>query len=176
MSLRDYTNKYEFLRQPARRATETYEKANRWFDQLKELILIELGLAFTSKMFHETAHTFPEQFDKLGDILHQKHIIQDYGATPEFPGVELELGDMFQMAVDLLDEIETALGDLIKAADMGNAWSLARQFEELQVENSQIHEKYLYAWRMYEEATSPTSFDSWVEKLNDDYEEEEDDD
>lgn len=175
MTVGEFTARYEFLRQPGRRLTEAYERGNRWFDQLKELVLIEHGLVFTSEMFHETAHEFPQEFDIVGDILHQRHIIQNYGATPEFGGVGDDMSDVFKLALDILADIERALSEMIRICEDNREGALARQFEELQITNSKKYEKYLTAWDMYERTDSPTSFDSWVKKLNE-HEEEEDDD
>ena len=166
MTVGEFVQRYQFLREPGRRLTEAYEKGNRWFDQLKELVLIEHGLVFTSEMFHQTAHEFPQEFDKVGDILHQRHIIQDYGATPEFPGVGSEMEDIFQLALDVLADIENELSSMIRTCEENRTPALARQFEELEVINSKKYEKYLLAWDMYERADSPTSFDNWVQKLN----------
>ena len=178
MALRDYEARWQFLRQPAREATEAYETGTRWFDQMKELLLIEGGLVHLSEMFHRTAHWFPTQFDVIGDILHQRHVIQDYGATPEFPGVGLsdggEIGTCFELAMRVFEEIEQKLKTLIRLCDAQNAWAIARQFENLQIANSKRHERFLYAWKMYEEAESASSFDNWVLHLLDEEETEAD--
>lgn len=164
-NLNAYERRYDFLRGPARTATESYETAARYFDQLKELILIEKGLVHTSDFFHKTAHWFPGQFDILGDILHQHHVIQVYGATGEFPGVSDDLSDMIEMAVGLLDNIVDSLADMIRACEGEKCWAVARQMETLQINVSEKRAQYLLIWKMYEESDSASSFDSWVAKL-----------
>lgn len=165
--LKDYERRYDFLREPAKAATESYETAARFFDQLKELILIEKGLVHTSDFFHKTAHWFPGQFDILGDILHQHHVIQVYGATREFPGVSDDLSDMIALAVELLDNIVDRLAEMIGVCEAEKCWAVARQLETLQINVSEKRAQYLLIWKMYEESDSASSFDSWVARLLD---------
>lgn len=178
MALKGYEARWQFLLRPAKEATEAYETGTRWFDQMKEWLLIECGLVHLSELFHRTAHWFPTQFDVIGDILHQRHVMQDYGATPEWPGIrrpeEDEVEACFQLAMRVFEDIERKLKELIRICDEQNAWALARQFENLQIANSQRHERFLAAWKMYEEADSASSFDNWVPHLLDEEETEAD--
>ena len=109
MSVRDYEKRFEWMIPLAKKATMAYQNAARYFDEMKEILLVDLGLVHTSELFHETAHWFPGQFDVIGDILHQHHVIQSYGGTPEFPGVDRDVGDICEMAVRLLDDIIDSL-------------------------------------------------------------------
>lgn len=160
--LKDMERRCAYLSAPAKALTESYQKGTRFFDQLKEIILIDHGLVHTSDLFHGTAHWFPGQFDVIGDILHQRHVMQEYGETPEFPGVGDDMEAVFNMAVSVLEGIELRLRAMIKACDDGGDPALARQFENLQIGLSQQITKYLTAWKMYEESDSATSYDNWV--------------
>ena len=64
---------YGVMRDPTRRATQACQNANRALDTLKERVLIEFGLPNTSEYIHNLAHWFPPFFDRIGDILHQRH-------------------------------------------------------------------------------------------------------
>lgn len=163
--LRDFEKKFQYLKAPAKALTEAYEKGTRYFDQMKELILIEHGLQHTSDMFHRFAHWCPGQFDVIGDILHQRHVVQDYGTTPEFPGVVDSMEDIFRMALNVMNEIEQRLREMIKACDENGDPALGRQFENLQIELSKKHTAFLTAWKMLDETDSASSFDSWVLKM-----------
>lgn len=178
MTVGEYTQRYRFLTEPARRATEAYEKAARFFDQLKEIVLIEMGLVNTAEMIHETAHWFPRQFDILGDILHQRHILQEYGATPAFTESPDDLEDVFRICVECLDEIDGRLIELIDICDKNRAKALGRQFETLEVNVSEKCTAFLDAWQMLENVENPVSYDNWVKHYLEENgaEDEEDDD
>lgn len=165
MTAGEYTEKYRFLREPAKKATESYEKAARFFDQLKEIVLIEFGMTNTSQMIHDTAHWFPEQFDILGDILHQRHVIQDYGATPEFNEPVEDLDGVFEICITCMEDIDDRLVDLIEICDRNGAKALGRQFETLEINVSGECAKYLDAWQMLENTASASSYDNWVKQF-----------
>ena len=163
MSVRDYEKRFEWMIPLAKKATMAYQNAARYFDEMKEILLVDLGLVHTSELFHETAHWFPGQFDVIGDILHQHHVIQSYGGTPEFPGVDRDVGDICEMAVRLLDDIIDSLSEFIRISDGNSCWAIGRELETLQINVSEVKDKYLKVWAMYDFAeTSATSFDSWV--------------
>lgn len=165
MDIKLYEDKFGYLKEAGKRMTEVYEKANRWFDEMKEGILIEDGLIHTSNLFHNQAHKFPAYFDRIGDILHQRHIIQRYGATEEFPRETIEVNNAFEIAVALFDEIEDGLRDFVAECDKNGDYAVARQLEELQVANGKDREAFLLAWKMYEEAETATSYDNWVKDM-----------
>lgn len=163
--LKDYESRFEYLIEPAKALTVAYQNAARYFDEVKEAVLIVHGLVHTSDLFHKTAHWFPAQFDTVGDILHQRHVIQRYGATPEYSAPADDMGGIFAGAVSMLDEIETHLRDMIKVCDGGGDPALGRQFENLQIALSAEHEKFLTAWKMYDESDSATSYDNWIANM-----------
>ena len=72
------------LRDAARRATAAYQNAARGLDTLKEWVLVEFGLVHTADAIHRLAHEQPKRFDVIGDILHQRHLMQEYPETPEY--------------------------------------------------------------------------------------------
>lgn len=162
MTLEQYREKHGYLSEIGQRVTERYEYAARLFDQLKEILLIQYGLKHTSDMFHATAHWFPGQFDVVGDILHQCHVMQIYGATAQVVFTGNTANDVFFEAVAMLDKIADDLTGAIQECDEKKDSALARQFETLLIGVSEEKDKYMAAWKMLEETDSASSFDNWV--------------
>lgn len=167
--------KFAPVRDPARAVTAAYQNAARGLDTLKEIVLLEFGMPNTASAIHDLAHAMPPRFDVLGDILHQRHLMQEYPATPEYTKRPQTLDEVFSEVIDMLEKIETALVAFIRACDGIGLYPLARQAENMQIENSRSYEKILYAWAMYDEAeSSPTSYDNWIMHLFDEQEAEDD--
>ena len=108
------------------------------------------------------------------------------GLEIEYPGVpELDepldvLDEVFRICVELNDQIDRALQRFIDVADrrmneMGEAPSqdqgkfpaLARQAEQLQIDNSMDKTRLLEAWSMWGNKPSMSSFDKWVKSRYD---------
>lgn len=162
MTAKEYGARFNVLSAPARRVTEAYERAARHFDEMKEIVKVDFGLNNTSEFIHRTAHWFPGQFDVVGDILHQRNIRQEYGATEAFDRRVADMDEVYTHCVELLDEIERALLEFIRVCDASGCEAQGRQLENLQMAVSAEREKYISAWSMYDEANSPTSYDSWM--------------
>ena len=151
------------LRDPARRVTAAMQQANRSLDALKEYVLIEIGLVHTSDAIHKLAHKQPGYFDQIGDLLHQRHLMQEYPATEEYTKRPKDMDEVFEEIMRLLRENDKALRDFIKVCDENAQYALARQAETIQIENSEDCTKFLAAWSMYDSTdASATSFDDWV--------------
>ena len=156
------------LRDPARRVTAAMQQANRSLDALKEYVLIEIGLVHTSDAIHKLAHKQPGYFDQIGDLLHQRHLMQEYPATEEYTKRPKDMDEVFEEIMRLLRENDEAIRDFIKVCDENAQYALARQAETIQIENSEDCTKFTEAWAMYDEgSSSATSFDNWVKHLFD---------
>nr|DAF41059.1 MAG TPA: ferritin, LIPID BINDING PROTEIN [Caudoviricetes sp.] len=154
------------IRDAAKEATGAYQDAARRLDTLKEWVLIEFGMPKTADVIHKLAHEQPVRFDVIGDLLHQRHILQIYPATEEYRGAPETLDDVFEEIIDALQKIENALHECVKVCDENGVYPLGRGFENLQMENSASYEKFLYAWQMYSEhEMGATSFENWIEDL-----------
>lgn len=154
------------VRDAARDVTGAYQDAARGLDTLKELVLIELGMPKTADVLHRLAHLQPQRFDGVGDLLHQRHILQIYPATAEYADRPENLDEVFEAAIEMLQRIEDALRKCVEVCDGNGMYPLGRGFENLQMENSRSYEKLLYAWQMYSEhEMSATSFEGWIERL-----------
>ena len=71
------------LREPARNVVAAYQQAARFLDTVQETVYIEHGLVHTARMIHDLAHEMPKRFDVFGDMLHERHLMTEYPATPE---------------------------------------------------------------------------------------------
>lgn len=156
------------LRDAARKVTGAMQQANRSLDTLKEIVLIEMGLVHTSDAIHKLAHKQPAYFDQIGDLLHQRHLMQEYPATEEYKNRPDDMDGVFEEIMRILRENDEALRDFIKVCDENAQYALARQAETIQIENSEDCTKFLMAWQMFDEgSSSATSFDNWVKHLFD---------
>ena len=172
MKLADFYNfeneRFAPLRDASRKVTEKMQNANRGLDTMKEIVLIEMGLVNTSNEIHKLAHKQPGYFDQIGDILHQRHLIQEYPATEEYTKKPEDLDEVFEEVIRMLQESEDALKEFVKTADECGLYALAREAEGIEIENSHDYEKIMYAWQMLDESDgSATSFDNWVKHLFD---------
>ena len=170
MKLADFYNydneRFAALRDASRKVTEKMQNANRGLDTLKEWVLIEMGLVNTSNEIHKLAHKQPGYFDQVGDILHQRHLIQEYPATEEYTKRPDDMDGVFEEIMRLLRENDEALKDFIRVCDENAQYALARQAETIQIENSEDCTKFLQAWAMFDDgSSSATSFDNWVKHL-----------
>ena len=167
MKLADFYNydneRFAALRDASRKVTEKMQNANRGLDTLKEWVLIEMGLVNTSNEIHKLAHKQPGYFDQVGDILHQRHLIQEYPATEEYTKRPDDMDGVFEEIMRLLRENDEALKDFIRVCDENAQYALARQAETIQIENSEDCTKFLMAWQMYDMTdASATSYDNWI--------------
>lgn len=117
------------LRDAARRATAAYQNAARGLDTLKEWVLVEFGLVHTADAIHRLAHEQPKRFDVIGDILHQRHLMQEYPETPEYRERPEDMDGVFGEVIRLLEDIEDALRDCVGASEEVGLYPLAREFE-----------------------------------------------
>lgn len=160
--------KFATLRDPARKVIAAYQNANRYLDTVQEVTLIELGMPFLSAMIHRQAHKYPARFDKFSEMLHERHLMAEYPATPEMDWkVELNsLDDVFRCVLDAMEEIQEALEEFYVAADNKDFRPMALFAENAMSENSADYTKFLEAWARWEnDGGSKTSFDSWVRHL-----------
>lgn len=160
---------YAPLRDPARAVVEAYQNANRFFDTTQEYVYIEHGLVHFAHLIHNHAHAFPQLFDLFGDILHERHLMIEYPATPELDwrAELIDIDSVFELIIRVLDSIQFALGEFHAVTDTPELKPMALAVEELMTINSATYTKFLEMWKMYEHIGSYTSFDSWCEELAD---------
>lgn len=141
--------------------------ANRALDTTKEAVWIDFGLPFTSQFIHEIAHINLKRLDAFGDILHENHLKQTYPATPSLDELIGDMDKVFEIVVTIIDEVDEALNNFIKAASGGRSNAMALAAETLQMENSADRTKVLQAWKMWSTGVANTSFDNWILHLMD---------
>ena len=96
------------VRDAAKEVTGAYQDAARGLDTLKEWVLIEFGMPNTANAIHKLAHLQPQRFDVVGDLLHQRHILQIYPATAEYEGRPDNLDGVFESIIDIKSKMRFA--------------------------------------------------------------------
>ena len=160
--------KYAPLREPSRAVIKAYQDANRFLDTTQEYVYIEQGMIFLSKLIHNQAHEYPKRFDEFIEMLHERHLMGEYPATPELDWkAELKsIDDVFGVIVRVFDEIQEALEGFHRVTDNADFRPMALFTEELMAQNSKDYTLFLQLWaRWNEDGGSKTSFDSWCEKF-----------
>ena len=155
------------LREPARNVVAAYQQAARFLDTVQESVYIEHGLVHTARMIHNLAHEMPKRFDVFGDMLHERHLMTEYPATPELTERVEDMDKAFEIVIAVLDDIQEALEAFRSATDNAGFRPMALKAEELMLQNSADYTRILNAWVMWDESTSKTSFDGWVLHLMD---------
>lgn len=167
--------KYAPLRDPARAVVKAYQDANRFFDTAQEYLYIEQGLKYCALAVHRQAHKFPVRFDKFGDMLHERHLMTYYPATPELDWKEEfdSVQSVFSFLIRAFDNIQDALEEFHRVTDNSDFRPMALYTEELMLENSEDYTKFLEMWaRLDNDGGSLTSFDSWCKQFVGETEEE----
>lgn len=176
MKLKDKFNydiePYRSLRDSARAVSKEYLQGNRCLDEAKEYVYIEQSLKFCSEIVHRQAHKFLELLDTFGDLLHERHLMQEYPDTSEIDWrtTFTDMDSVFDFIVKVLENVGEALEEFHAKTDNAQFRPMALKAEELMLINSQDHTKFLEMWAIYDQLNekgsmgSPTSFDSWCEK------------
>lgn len=153
------------LRDPMREAMRAFLNAERYFGAMKEIVWGRFGMKYLSDAIHSLEHKQPPRIDDFGGILHQMGLEIEYPATPEMDEPLPDLDEVFRVCVEIVDEIEAALGRFIRKADELNMNALGREVETLQIENSADRTKLLEAWSMWDNKVSASSFDKYIRIL-----------
>ena len=167
--LRDFYSydnpEFGVLRDPARAVIAAYQNANRFLDAIQEYALIEEGMPNLSRAIHLQAHKYPARFDEFADMLHERHLMAEYPATPEMDWREELKGidDVFRAAVGAMEDIQDALEAFHAVTDNAKFRPMCLKSEELMAQNSADYTKFLDMWARWDnDGGSKTSFDSWV--------------
>lgn len=172
MRATDYFNfqneRFAPLREPARDVVDAAQRVNRFLDTIQEWFYIEAAMPHTSQFFHKISHEYPLIFDAFVEMLHERHLIGVYPATPELLEPITDADKAFEIAVGTLDEFQDALERFHAAADNASLRPFAIRCEDFMVQNSGFYTKILQAWAMWDKHPSATSFDNWVRELGED--------
>lgn len=171
MRAREYANwenpKFAPLMGPVRRVMEAYGNAEKWFADIKDRVLCDMGMVFLSDAIHRLEHKQPERVDAFADIPHDYHLRLPYPGTPELDeDFNDDLDRVFEVCVAIVDAVDGALGDFIRVTADGEFNALSLKAEELQLQNTGDRQKLLSAWSMWDNGgMSRASFDSWCRRL-----------
>ncbi len=154
--------RFSMLKEPGRNVVKAYQNAARFLDTLKEWVWIETGMGYASEYIHNLAHEMPKRFDAFGDILHDYHLMVIYPATPELTEDIQDMEKVFAIAVDVLDDIDGALKEFVRAVEVGGHDDMKATLDALLEQNRNSYNGILQMWKMWEGCQSPGVFDSWV--------------
>ena len=171
MRAREYANwenpKFAPLMGPVRRVMEAYGNAEKWFADIKDRVLCDMGMPFLSDAIHKLEHKQPERIDEFAAIPHDYHLRLPYPGTPELDeDFNDDLDRVFEVCVTIVDAVDGALGDFIRVTADGEFNALSLKAEELQMQNTGDRQKLLSAWSMWDTGSmSRASFDNWCRNL-----------
>lgn len=167
MRAREYASwdnpRFAPLKQPVRQVMEAYGNAEKWFADIKDRVLCDMGMPFLSDAIHKLEHVQPERVDQFAEIPHDYHLRLPYPGTPELDeAFRNDLDRVFEVCVTIVDSVDEALGDFIRKTADGEFNALSLKAEELQVVNTDDRRKLLEAWAMWDNGEmSRATFDSW---------------
>lgn len=171
--LYNYKNeRYAFIRDPMRNVISAFSNAAKWYATIKEVTWVEFGLVNTTDAIHALEHIQYEYIDEFKGIMAQVGLEVEYPPTQEFIEELADLDKVFEVCVGIADETNDALCEFISKSKDNEFQPLARQVEQLQIENYKNKRKLLEAWSMWDMNPSYSSFDNWVKHL---YESEDED-
>lgn len=168
MKKRDFYNydspKFNILREPMRKVMTSYGEAERFFALIKEITWAEFGMKSLTNYIHALEHIQPDAVDAFKGILAEQGLMVEYPAINELVEDFNDLDRVFEVCVEIINNIDEALKDFIKVVDIERPEfsAMARKAENLQMQNSTERTFLLEAWSMWDNNPSFTSFDNWV--------------
>lgn len=171
MTAREYAGwnnpKFTAIKEPMRGVMKAYGNAEKWFADIKDRLLTDMGMVFLSNAVHHLEHVQPERIDQFAEIPHDYHLRLPYPGTPELDEeFNDDLDRVFEVCVQIVDEINEALGAFIRVTADGEFNALSLKAEELQILNTDDRRNLLEAWAMWDNGgMSRASFDSWCRRL-----------
>lgn len=163
----NYDNpQFMFLREKMRKVMTAYGEAERFFAFIKEITWAEFGMKSLTNYIHALEHIQPDAVDAFKDILAEQGLMVEYPAIDELVENFSDLDRVFEVCVQIVNNIDEALRDFIKSVDTQRPEfsAMARSAENLQMKNSAERTFLLEAWSMWDNNPSYTSFDNWIEK------------
>lgn len=177
----NYKNpKFYSLRDPMREVVRSFWAAMQYYATIKERVWGRYGMFYLSQAIHGLEHKQPDRIDQFSDAMRQEGLEIEYPGVPELDEPLDVLDEVFRVCVELNDQIDMALQRFIDVADrrmnergeepspeQGKFPALARQAEQLQIDNSADKTNLLEAWSMWNNKPSMSSFDKWVKSIYD---------
>lgn len=177
----NYKNpKFYSLRDPMREVVRSFWAAMQYYATIKERVWGRYGMFYLSQAIHSLEHKQGGRIDQFSNAMRQEGLELEYPGVPELDEPLDVLDEVFRICVELNDQIDRALQRFIDVADrrmneageapsaeQGKFPALARQAEQLQIDNSSDKTKLLEAWSMWDNKPSISSFDKWVKNIYD---------
>ena len=177
----NYKNpRFYSLRAPMREVIRSFWAAMQYYATIKERAWGRYGMFYLSQAIHSLEHKQPPRIDQFSDAMRQEGLEIEYPGVPELDEPLDVLDEVFRICVELNDQIDQALQRFIDVADrrmnemgeppspdQGKFPALARQAEQLQIDNSMDKTRLLEAWSMWGNKPSMSSFDKWVKSRYD---------
>lgn len=158
--------RFSKLYEPVRRVMGAYGNAEKWFADVKDRVLTELGMPFLSDHIHALEHLQPERIDEFSKVVHVYGLRLPYPETKELAeNLNDDLDRVFEVCVRIIDEIDEAINEFIRESADGEFNALSLKAEELQLINTYDRRALIEAWKMWDNGEmSRASFDSWCKK------------
>lgn len=177
----NYKNpRFYSLRDPMREVVRSFWAAMQYYATIKERVWGRYGMFYLSQAIHSLEHKQPDRIDQFSDAMRQEGLEIEYPGVPELDEPLDVLDEVFRVCVELNDQIDMALQRFIDVADrrmnergeepspeQGKFPALARQAEQIQIDNSMDKTKLLEAWSMWDNGPSMSSMDKWVKSIYD---------
>lgn len=168
------------LRDPMREVMRSFLVAAQYYAAIKERVWGRFGMLYLSQAIHSLEHKQGGRIDQFSGAIRQEGLEVEYPGVPELTNTLEDLDVVFQLCIERTDKIDEALQRFIDVADrrvneegeapspeQGKFPALARQAEQLQIDNSMDKTKLLEAWSMWGNKPSMSSFDKWVKSRYD---------
>lgn len=155
---------YKEIKDEAREVSKAFLDGNRYLDSAKEYVYIEEGMPYLSEAIHYEAHKCLERLDTFGELLHERHLMQEYPTTLELDikGEIENVDGVFDLVTRVLEYIGEALEKFHQKTDTALLRPMAIKVEELMLENSRDYTMFLQAWKRWGvDGGSKTSFESF---------------
>ena len=164
--LYSYKNEdYSFLRDIMRDVISAFSNAAKWYATIKEVTWAEFGLIHLTDFIHSLEHVQYEYIDEFKSIMAQIGLEVEYPPTQEFIESLEDIDKVMEVCIGIADETNNALSDFIAKASKPEFQPLARQVEQLQIDNYKSKAKLFEIWTMWDKNPSYSSFDNWVKHL-----------
>lgn len=159
----NYENEpFSSLRDAARAVTGAFGAQNKWLDTMQEWLYIERGMKHTSDLIHGIAHRALVYLDEFSDILHERHLMTEYPATPELDEDFNDPSEIFEAVISAVERTGAALKRFRDTANELNLAPLAISTETLMAKVSAEQTVVLALWQMWDQGVSASSFDNWA--------------
>jgi len=155
--------KFSKLYEPVRAVMGAYGNAEKWFADIKDRVLTEFGMPFLSNYIHSLEHKQPIRIDAFAEVVHIYGLRLPYPETRELgESLDYDIGRVFDVSIQIIDEIDEALNEFIRASAGNEFNAISLKAEELQLLNASDRQPIIEAWKMWDNGDmNRATFDNW---------------